>query len=171
LVSCAFAALTITSAPSHASGFADTQLEDEGQTLVLVRSDGSRSPAPKLDDQDSFEAPAVASNHQYAGWLAGSPRFASYSLPVYLVVIDTQNRLKRFRGKWGFVFGWCFADHGRAVIYKYEYAHGITSVAFDMRRISDGKLLRRVDIDPPELGMSEEEILRGRAPSWTKCAQ
>lgn len=167
----AFVMLAISAVGCYASGFAEALLEDEGHTLILVRADGVRSSAPKLEDQDSFAAPAVASNHEYAGWLAMFPnRGASYSQPIYLVVSDSRNRLNRFSGKWGMVFGWCFATQG-AVVYKYEFPHGITSVAFDMRRISDGRLLRRVVLDPPRLGMDEGEMLRGRAPSWTRCAQ
>ncbi len=171
-VTCAFVMLSITAARCDASGFAQAVLGNEGRTLVLVGADGSRSPAPKLEDQDSFTAPAIASNHRYAGWLAMFPdRGASYSQPIYLVITDSRNRLKRFSGKWGMVFGWCFARQGQAVVYKYEFPHGITSVAFDMRRISDGQLLRRIVLEPTRLGMNEDEILRGRAPSWTRCAQ
>src|SRR6188472_1189424 len=100
-VACVFVMLAGTAAHCHASGFAEALLEDEGHALVLVRQDGSRSSAPKLEDQDSFAAPAIASNHQYAGWLAMFPdRGASYSQPIYLVVTDSRNRLKRFSGGW-----------------------------------------------------------------------
>ena len=68
-------------------------------------------------------------------------RGASYSQPIYLVVTDTHNRLKRFSGNFRTAFAWCFAGEGRAVVYKYMFPHGITSVGFEMRRIFDGHYL------------------------------
>jgi uncharacterized protein GlcG (DUF336 family) len=171
-VTCAFVMLAIAAARCDASDFAEALLQDEGHTLVLVRADGSRSSAPKLEDQDSFVAPAVASNHQYAGWLAMFPdRGASYSLPLYLVVTDTRSRVKRFSGGFGMVFSWCFAGGGQAVVYKSMFPHGVTPVGFEMRRISDGRLLRRILLEPIRGGMDEDETLAKRVPSWARCAQ
>ena len=98
-------------------------------------------------------------------------RGASYSQPIYLVVTDTRNRLKRFSGDFGMVFAWCFAGEGQAVVYKSMFPHGITSIGFEMRRISDGRLLRRILLEPTRVGMDEDEILGKRVPSWARCAQ
>lgn len=168
---CALLISTILAAPCKASNFAQALLDADGHALDLLRADGSRFPAPKLEDQDSFAAPAISPSHEYAGWLAMFPdRGASYSQPIYLVVTDTRNGFQRFSGGFGMVFAWCFAGKGKAVVYRYMFSRGITPVGFQMRRLSDGKLLRRIELAPTTVAMSEDEI-RKIAPPWTRCAQ
>lgn len=160
---------------ANASGqhnrFTQALLDQDGGSLQLHRADGSQSAAPTLAGQDAFEQPAVASNRRYVGWLALFPnQGASYSQPLYLVVMDTSNRLQRFRGDFGMVFSWCFSPRGTEVVFQSSFPHGVTPVEFQMRRISDGKLLRRLEL--PENGSLHDEgsAWHQSLPSWAKCA-
>jgi hypothetical protein len=151
--------------------FARAELLDEGASLNLHRDDGSSSPAPLLEDQDAFDKPAVARNGKYVGWLALYPdRGASYLQPIYLVVTDGANRINRFRSNFGMVFGWCFTPDSQAVVFESAFPHGMTPNALEMRRIDDGKLLRRFDLDPVGPDEAQEDVLLAKAPKWAMCA-
>ena len=157
---------------AEATEFSNAELEDNGAKLTLFQSDGSSFLAPMLTGQDSFDVPLVSSNHQYAGWLALYPdQGASYSQPVHVVVFDTSKRIYRFSGDFGLVFGWCFTKGSDAVVYRFTFPHGATSVGFEMRRIKDGKLLRRFLLDPTSQNEDEQRVVRAKAPIWTRCAQ
>lgn len=156
---------------ADSSPFARAELLDNGATLSLQRHDGSKLVAPKFDDQDFFDKPAIASNSSYVGWLALFPdRGASYSQPLYLVILDRSNRVHRFAGKFGMVFGWCFTEDGDSVVYKYSLPHGMTPITFEMRRIEDEKLLRRFELDPIAPKDFEDAVLQAKAPRWAHCA-
>ena len=158
-------------ASATSSTFARADLLGKGATLMLQRHDGSKMAAPKLVDQDFFGQPAIARNSSYAGWLAlFSDRGASYAQPLYLVIMDRSNRVHRFEGEFGMVFGWCFTEDGRSVVYKYSFPHGRTPIAFDMRRIVDEKLLRRFELDPIAPEDDEDAVLQAKAPRWARCA-
>jgi len=166
----------LSTLPCAAQRFVSTELSKGGKDLVLTRSDGSRWPAPRLEyehfvsKQDSFEQPSVSPRGRYVGWLALYPGVeASYSQPLHLVVMDGDNRLHRFAGDWGMVFGWCFDPSGEAVTFRYSFPHGITDAGFDTRRISDGKLLRTFTLPAALLDVREED-LRWRVPRWARCA-
>lgn len=155
-----------------ASPFVRAELLSNGATLSLQRHDGSKFVAPKFDDQDFFDKPAIASNFSYVGWLALFPdRGASYSQPLYLVILDWSNRVHRFQGKYGMVFGWCFTEDGRSVVYEYSFPHGTTPIGFDMRRIEDGKLLRRFELAPIAPKDDEDAVLQAKTPRWARCAE
>jgi hypothetical protein len=155
---------------ARAAEFIEVRVEEHGEKLKIVERDGTTFSAPKIEDQDSFEKPSVSNNRRYAGWLALFPnRGASYSQPIYLVVMDTSRRTRRFSGDFGMVFGWCFAKNSNAVIYRYQFPHGETPIGFDMRRLMDGKLLRRSQLEP--IKPDDESDVRVKAPAWTRCAQ
>lgn len=165
------AALTIALSVQAAS-LSGARLESGGAGLVVVQDDGSTFHAPKIEDQDSFRKPRVAADHRHVGWLALFPdRGASYSQPLYLVVLDASRQLRRFSGDFGMVFDWCFTKSSDAVVYRYQFPHGLTSTGFDMRRLSDGKLLRRALLDPIDFDDDETQVIRKKAPLWTRCAQ
>jgi hypothetical protein len=114
----------------------------------------------------------VSANHRHVGWLALYPdRGASYSQPIELVVMDPAQRLHRFTGDLGMVFGWCFTPDSEAVVYRYAFPHGMTPVGFDMRRIRDGKLQRQFQLAPVGPHEDTDEVVRDKAPRWTRCAQ
>lgn len=149
-----------TSAFGQHDRFTQALLDQDGGALRLYRADGSQSAAPKLEEQDTFGKPVVASNQRYVGWLALFPdQGASYSQPLYLVVMDTSNRLRRFRSDFGMVFSWCFSTKGTEVVFQSSFPHGATPVEFQLRRISDGRLLRRFQLP-------ENESLQDGEQAW-----
>lgn len=162
-------ALSIGHMPAHGAAFREVRLASNGSNLVLSKSDGSQAAAPKLETQDSFGAPAISQDGRYAGWLAEFPDFgASYSQPLYLVVLDQSNRIARFSGKFGMVFGWCFGPTPGTVAYTYSFPHGQTPVGFEMRRIEDSSLLRQFEA-PPEDPYSDLAQPVKHIPAWAKC--
>jgi hypothetical protein len=167
----AFLILLCASASGQQNRFVQTSLDRDGRLLLLQRADGSQSPAPKLEGQDSFEKPAIASNRLYVGWLALFPnQGASYSQPLYLVVMDGANRLHRFRSEFGMVFDWCFSARGTEVVFQSAFPHGATAVEYEMRRISDGKLLRRFTVPESAILPDEEATRHQPRPSWARCS-
>jgi hypothetical protein len=162
--------LLCASAAGQQNRFVQASLHQDGRVLRLQRADGGESAAPKLEGQDSFEKPAIASNRRYVGWLALFPnQGASYSQPLYLVVMDGSNRLQRFRSDFGMVFGWCFSPRGTEVVFQSAFPHGATPVEYQMRRISDGKLLRRFEVPERATLHDEEPTLHQPRPAWAKC--
>lgn len=169
---CLLAAIIALPNAATASGFLSTRIESDGQTLVLIPTEGRPFLAPTLDGQDSFDDPAVSPNRQYAGWLALFPdRGASYSQPLYLVVLSTERKRREFKPPFGMVFGWCFSKDSSAVVYRHEFPHGITPTGFEMRRLTDGRLLRRVELPPVGPDADPAAAVRAAAPAWTRCAQ
>lgn len=166
----AFLIVLCANASGQHDRFTHALSDQDGGALRLYRADGSQSAAPKLEEQDAFGKPAVASNGRYAGWLALFPnQGASYSQPLYLVVMDTSNHLQAFRSDFGMVFSWCFSPRGTEVIFQSSFPHGPTPVEFQMRRISDGRLLRRFTLPENESLQNEEAASHQQLPSWTRC--
>lgn len=155
------AASLCASASGQENGFTQASLDQDGGRLWLRRTDGSHTAAPKLEGQDAFGDPAVASTRRHVGWLALFPdQGASYSQPLFLVVMDTSNRIQRFRGDFGMVFRWCFTPSGKEVVFQSSFPHGLTPVEFEMRRIGDGSLVRRLRLP---------ENWDKPVPSWANC--
>lgn len=149
--------------------FANVRLADDGTTLQVSRANGSAFAAPKFDDQDRFDKPAISADGRYVGWLALYPnRGASYSQPLELVIFDAKKRDHHFAGTFGMVVDWCFAGDSRAVVYKYSLPHGRTATGFDLRRLSDGRLLRRT-VDDPMGRTAESQEAELVAPAWAAC--
>ena len=167
-----FSLMLATALGANAAEFRDARLADQGTTLTITPPDGQEFSAPKFEGQDSFESPAVSADRRFVGWLALFPnKGASYSQPLSLVVMDTSKRTRRFAGDFGMVFGWCFATRHEAVVYRFQFPHGMSPIGFQMRRIADGKLLRHALIDPIVPNDGELRAVRVKAPAWTRCAQ
>ena len=167
-----FACAAVAALSVQAARFSAVKLELGGSTLQLLRTDGSAMPALKIDNQDGFQKPAVSANGRYVGWLALYPdQGASYSLPLYLVVSEVSGKVHHFAGDFGMVDGWCFTPRGDAVVYQYKFPHGATLIGFELRRLSDGKLVHRVKLGPITPERDEGKDIRAKAPAWTKCAQ
>ncbi|OHX34552.1 hypothetical protein BJL95_18620 [Methylomonas sp. LWB] len=165
-----FTVITATSA--EGAEFLETHLEENGARLTLTRSDGSNFPAPRIEDQDGFSKPAVSANKRYAGWLAMyRNQGTSYPQPILLAVLGPESRLRRFTGDFGMIYGWCFTGDSRSVVYKYQFPHGVSPIGFEMRRLADGKLQRKIQITPIAPDANEDEVIGGSAPAWTQCAQ
>lgn len=156
----------------QAATFLLAELKNEGARLLITRTDNTQTEAPAFKDQDGFAKPRIAPGGKSVGWLALYPNLgASYSQSLELVVLDDAQRLHRFAGNFGMVYAWCFNVRGDAVVFKYQFPHGSTPIAFDMRRVSDGHLLRHTTLDPIGPDEDEKTVVRNRAPKWTSCAQ
>lgn len=156
---------------SEAASFRSVQLSADGKQLTVTRSDGTSFEAPRLGDQDEFGSPAISADHRAVGWLALYPGVgASYSMPLELVVLDTDGHLQRFSGDFGMVFGWCFHPRRHAVIYQVRLPHGSSPLEFEMRDLSGRRLLQKFRLEAVGPDASELEALRRKAPKWTACA-
>jgi hypothetical protein len=142
----------------------------DGSELVVTRTDGSKLSVPKSAGQDAFDKAAISDSGRYVGWLALSNLGDSYPQPLGLDVLDTSNRIQHFRGDFGMVSGWCFGKQDSTVTYTYSFPHGVTPIGFDMRRLNDGKLLRRFQMNLAKPGENDDKRVRNVAPSWTLCA-
>jgi hypothetical protein len=142
----------------------------DGAELIVTKVDGSKLSVPKSEGQHAFGKPEVSRDGRYVAWLEMYSNYASDDLPVGVDVLDRSGRIQHFRGDFGGVFGWCFGEQGNTVIYTYSFPHGITPVAFDMRRLSDGKLLQRVSVGGEKPDESDDGLVRNTAPSWALCA-
>lgn len=152
--------------------FSDVRLSDDGSVLVISERGGTSFSAPKLDNQNSFEKPGISKDRRYVGWLALFPSSgASYAQPLSLVILDATKHTRQFRGDFGMVFRWCYVSDGTAVVYRYQFPHGVTPIGFDMRRLKDGKLLLRSSMEPVESDEDEAQVVEAKAPAWTKCAR
>lgn len=157
---------------AHAAEFREARLDDGGRKLTITQSDGQTFAAPMLDDQDSFDKPAVSRNRRYVGWLALFPNMgASYSQPLRLSVLDSSKRTMDFVGDFAMIYGWCFTNDSQAVVYKYQLPHGITSIAFQMRRLRDGKILRSFRLEPIKPDADEAKVIRANTPAWASCTR
>jgi len=157
---------------ARAADFRSVRLEDGSRKLTVLRSDGTRLVVSKTDGQDSFEKPKISKDHLHLGWLALYPgQGASYSQPLDLIVIDSSGRTGHFWGDFGMVFQWCFAERANVVVYRFEFPHGSTPVGFEMRNLSDHKLIHRFVLEPNTTDVPDVQVLRVKAPTWTRCAQ
>ena len=153
--------------PAQAVEYKATALSDDKSELIIVTTRGSKLKAPLFEDQDEFEAPNVSPNGRYVGWLASYPgRGASYSQPLYVIVMDRARRTHQFSGSVGMVNRWCFWPRRNAVVYASSFPHGPTPTWFEMRRIDDERLLGRYEI--PEASPRTNKDLRA-APQWIRC--
>jgi len=115
-------------------------------------------------------AVVASSDSRLAGWLALYPNLgASYSQPLHLVVVDTENRIHRFAGDFGLVWDWCFTRDSRAVVYRYRFSHGVSPIGIDLRRIADGKLIRHFELAPVAPDVDEDLAIERQAPAWAAC--
>ena len=166
------ASVALAALPIQAARFSGVELESNGSKLLVLRTDGSAVAAPKIKDQDEFQKPAVSASGRYVGWLALYPnQGASYSQPLHVAVLGPSGEVRRFSGSFGMVYGWCFTPHSDAVVYQYQFPHGATPIGFEMRRLKDGKLIRRAKLEPIGPDEDEAQAIRARAPAWTECAQ
>lgn len=165
------ATMLTSGALAQAVGFSHVTLLRGGDELVIYRSDGHSSAAAKLQDQSAFDKPAISSNRHYLGWLAlYSGQGTSYALPLELVVEDDRDHIYHFAGSFGMVFGWCFATGPNSVTFMYSFPHGLTPVAFETRRIRDGKILQHFELDPSQMDKVVGDAAPRSLPQWARCA-
>lgn len=151
---------------AHAA-FVSAALVDEGAQLLIQDQEGGTWLAPRRREQVNFADPKLSLERRLIGWLAESPNCCtSYPIPLELVVIDERRRVTAFAGPQA-IFNWCFAQGSTAVVYKQAAVHGPSQQTFEMRRVADGKLLRRFRL--PWQG-TDAETKPEQLPKWARCA-
>ena len=150
-----------------AASFETAVLAGDGTALVLTSSDGARFDAPRLPEQVAFDQPRVSPNGRYVGWLASFPNCCtSYPVPLALVVIDASRHLHTFDGSKLAISSWCFLPSSAAVAYAQGVLHGSDARLFELRSISDGRLVARYEYPHDE---EQNKRARSLAPSWVRC--
>lgn len=163
-------ALTLT-AQGQPPVYSQATVSADGTQLVVTRSNGTRLPVPRSEGQQGFAKARISSDRRYAGWLEMHSNVgASYPQPIGLTVLDPSNHSHQFGGDFGMVSGWCFGPQRNTLVYACSFPHGATAVGFDMRRVGDGKLLRRFRLDPPQPDENQDELVQKATPSWMRCA-
>lgn len=164
-----FAITLFLHATAFGQSFSSTVLADDHHSLELVSSDGSRLPAPMVQDQVGFDDPHVSPNGQYVGWLALYPNCCtSYPVPLQLVVMDSSQRLHTFTGVGQAIFRWCFLPDATSVAFMQTVLHGSNYEHFERRSLKTGRLLAQYDFPDDE---AENKAARLHAPEWVRCVQ
>ena len=144
-------------------------LAPDQATLVLHTERGDVD-APRTEvDQQGFDAPHVSADGRSAGWLVLEANCCtSYPLPTSVVVFREGKFVRRF-GEGMAIWAWAFAAHGQAVAYRQRAPHGISTIAYTLRNIADGRLLDEFDCFPKE-GTPEGQPVpygyAGKVPDW-----
>jgi hypothetical protein len=148
-----------------AGGYKSASLSDDQAVLRITLADGSRFDAPRFAEQVAYSEPRVSTDGRYVGWLALYPNCCtSYPIALKLVVLDESRHLHTFEGTKIAIFAWCFHANARSVAYAQGVLHGSDYRHFELRRISDERLLAEYEY-PHE----ESALAQTRAPSWVRC--
>ena len=162
----AFTFVTAVAADADAQ-FATVSLAKDARTLEYQVANGRTSQAPMVKGQVEFASPKIGPAGAAIGWLAEFPGSnTSYPIPLQLVVMDQNNRIHTFSGPQA-IFSWCFSEGSSAVTFRQAALHGPTAQVFEMRRITDGKLLKRFALpwQGPDAEPSDAKVLK-----WARCA-
>ena len=139
------------------------ELSTDMKRLTLKTTYGTE-PAPTIEDQTGFTSAKISMDGQYAGWLALFPNCCtSYPVSLTLVVIGPDRALHRFEGTQA-IFGWCFNERARAVVFRRGALHGAAPEQYEMRRIRGGQLLRAYQAP------AQEVPKKAPLPAWAQCA-
>lgn len=153
--------------PSAAERFTSATVSADGQELSLQLG-GRSTPARRLEGQVAFDAAKVSDDGRHAGWLALFGNCCtSYPVPMALVVMGATGRLHTFEGAQA-TFGWCFVDRGRSVALMRSALHGGGPEQYELRRLTDGKLMKSHITPVDRDGQPDAEA---KLPSWVGCAQ
>jgi len=163
-----WAMLLLFAAPLMAAEYNGFELAPDHSTLVLHSATGDVR-APRVGDQQGFDAPRLSPDGRMAGWLALERACCeSYPLPTSLVLFRNGRIVRRF-GDGLVISSWAFADGGNAVAYSQGTAHSATSTLYVLRRVADGRLLAKFACKlnagaPPARPMQSGG--RGKMPAW-----
>jgi len=83
-----------------------------------------------------------------------------------LVVLGEDLGVHEFQGAQA-TFGWCFVQRSTAVAVRRAVLHGASPDLYELRRISDGKLLKSHEVNTDAV---DAETPANRLPGWAKCA-
>lgn len=159
--------LALLSVAAYAVGYKSASLSIDQTALVITSADGSRFDAPRLGEQVAYSDPRVSTDGKHVGWLALYPNCCtSYPIALKLVVLDESRHLHTFEGAEIAIFGWCFQTNARSVAYAQGVLHGSDYRHFELRRISDERLLAKYEYPHEE---RQKAFAQKQAPSWLRC--
>ena len=149
------------------SGFT---LSDDRAHLSFSTAAGARVEAPKTSpEQEGFDQPHLASSRPLAGWVALMPNCCtSYPLPLAVVTMKGGKVLRTFEMVPP-VWAWSFARHDTAVATRQALPHGVTSLIYQLHRLSDGQQLEEFVCTPKEGGAPGTPVqleYEGTVPDW-----
>ncbi len=160
-------ALALHAVGAAAGPFVGATLQDGQNRLLVQRASGQTAEAPRMSDQVGFDAPRVSTDGRYVGWTALYPNCCtSYPIPLALIILSTENRLHRIVGGQS-IFSWCFVPSKNAVASRHGPLHGPNDETFELRRITDGVLLRSYT---PHWNHRTNQPGNGKLPEWATCA-
>lgn len=137
------AALTLLVAPAAmAVHYRGIKLSPDGTKLVL-HTDRGGVLAPRTDkDQQGFAAPHISPGGHMAGWLELVPLQGNDGpIPGALVIFRNGKVLSRFHCGDSVTWAWAFANGGKAIACAQSTLHLPTGFEYNLRSVSDGRLL------------------------------
>jgi hypothetical protein len=133
--------------------------EIEQDQLRIVTSGGRQIVPDKETDQVGFDKVAISPDHRAVGWLLLFPNSAtSYPIPLKLIIY-VDGRQLTFTGMDLPVWRWAFSTDSRQVAFQQETVHGGLGVHYELRDLSDGRLVAAYDPVPDT---------PGAAPPWVQ---
>lgn len=125
-----------------AAHYGGITLSPRMDTLVLHTAHGDVF-APRTDkDQEGFAQPHIAPDGSMVGWLELVPLQGNDGpIPGALVIFRDGKVLRRFRCGDLATAAWAFADGGKAIVCVQSTLHFQSYFVYELRRISDGRLL------------------------------
>lgn len=145
-------ALWLLCASAQAGPFLGFALSERADKLTIDTRYGTMT-APRTEpEQEGFARPRRTPDAAQMGWLATTSNCCtSYPLPTVLVVWRAGQPVRRFAGELT-IWDWRFWADDTEVIYRQSAPHGISSVIYARRRLSDGKVLATFTCWPDEDG-------------------
>lgn len=160
-------ALLWSTGVAMAGSFEVPRLATDKKTLETRIAGHKPTPAPTLPQQTEFDSPRVSANRRHVGWLALYENCcSSYDVPLALVVMDQQQRIRTFTGIGLPIFRWCFLPDSQSVAYMQTTLHGTNFEHYERRSLTDGRLLAEYEFPHEEV---ENAQARRRAPAWVRC--
>lgn len=137
---------------------------DRGSYIEYRHSNGRSGTIAPAKDQVRLTNAKVSDDGQVVGWLAEYKTCcASYSLPLRLEVRMPNGQRRTFPSEQP-VWGWCFVYRRMAVAYRHSPTHGDSEEVYELRRISDSRLLAR------SVHATSVKVGQGPLPEWAECA-
>jgi len=126
--------------------------EIEQNQLRLITSGGRQIVPEQETDQVGFDKVAVSPDRRAVGWLVLFPNSAT-SCPIPLkLIVYVDGRQLTFTGADLPVWRWMFSADSRQVAFQQETVHGGFGVHYELRDLSDGRLVAAYDPVPDAPG-------------------
>jgi hypothetical protein len=130
------------------TSYTEAYLDDQGR-LILKTFDGhsvtpemDKNRGEDMDTQTGFDSPQISPDRKIVGWLSLYPNCCtSYDIPRELVLYGESRVLLRLQGNEQSIFRWKFSTDSERVAFCQGPLHFSDYRHYELRRISDGKLI------------------------------